>query len=214
MCSALVQTLPGGQGQSRGSPLVQTPPSGRGQSASAAAQQHAAAALQRGNIMHGPAVPSCSQSHSAGLQSSAAPAHTLAALLSGHSPLSALSSPLSALKSRCSDEDVHLVARERVHALVGQAGVAGHQGVLGADVQVVVQPPVDLPHLARRVPQALRRSSFTSTSAPRCVHRLQTRGALGGARPTASAVQDCKHTGSMLFPDCSPDCAGPPGSRQ
>mmetsp|Transcript_9557 Transcript_9557/g.28759 ORF Transcript_9557/g.28759 Transcript_9557/m.28759 type:complete len:603 (-) Transcript_9557:2583-4391(-) len=54
------------------------------------------------------------------------------------------------------EEDVKLAAGGVIHAVLLQAGVEGHQGVLGADVQVVVNLPVHLPHLPRRVPQPLQ----------------------------------------------------------
>jgi len=53
------------------------------------------------------------------------------------------------------DEQLELVAGEGVVAVVVQPGVAGHQGVLGPDVQVVVDLPVHLPHLAGRVEESL-----------------------------------------------------------
>ena len=61
-----------------------------------------------------------------------------------------------AREARGSDEHVHLVAVVGVDAVVLHARQAGHQRLLGADVQVVVQPPVHRAHLARRVEQALQ----------------------------------------------------------
>jgi len=55
-----------------------------------------------------------------------------------------------------SDEDVELLARERVLGVVLEAGVGSHERVLGAHVERVVHLPVHLAHLARRVEEALR----------------------------------------------------------
>ena len=78
-----------------------------------------------------------------------------------------------------SNEGVQLGAVVRIVTLVFKAGVARHQRVLAPDVQVVVDLPVDLTHLARRVPQALRQepkpsifAHATSRVIGRCSHPI------------------------------------------
>lgn len=55
------------------------------------------------------------------------------------------------------DHEVQLVPAVRVVVIIVHPRVEGHQRVLGPDVQVVVDAPVHLAHLACWVPQALTR---------------------------------------------------------
>ena len=61
-----------------------------------------------------------------------------------------------------SDEDIELMACVGVHAIIGQAWVAGHKRILGPNVEVVVQAPVHLPHLACRMPQPLQGATISA----------------------------------------------------
>lgn len=57
------------------------------------------------------------------------------------------------------DHEIQLVPAVRVVIIIVHPRVKGHQRVLRADVQVVVDAPVHLSHLARWVPQTLRKEA-------------------------------------------------------
>ena len=59
------------------------------------------------------------------------------------------------LRRESSQYIVQLVAQVLVFLVVGHSGESGHQGVLGADVERVVDPPVRVSHLASRMEQTL-----------------------------------------------------------
>ena len=59
------------------------------------------------------------------------------------------------LRRESSQYIVQLVAQVLVFLVVGHSGESGHQRVLCADVERVVDPPVRVSHLARWMEQAL-----------------------------------------------------------
>lgn len=88
-------------------------------------------------------------------------------------------------------EQVQLVSCVRVVCLVLHAWEGGHQRILGPDVQVVVQLPVDLSYFACRVEQTLR-----GTGAKRDTIS-SVRGTQSGLRKLIFPARSCKNSTSQ-----------------